>query len=112
MLVNHSVVSDSLQLHGLYLTRLLLSMEFSRQEYWSWLAFPSLGNLLDPGIEPRSPLLQADYLLSEPPGKPLLPCPPPGDLANRGIEPRSPASQADLYCLSHQGSPRILEWEA
>jgi len=46
------------------------SMEFSRQEYWSGLPFPSPGNPLNPGIEPRSPTLQADTLLSEPPGKP------------------------------------------
>ena len=46
------------------------SMEFSRQEYWSALPFPSPGNLPNPGIEPRSPALQADSLLSEPPGKP------------------------------------------
>ena len=37
-----------------------LSMEFSRQEYWSGLPFPSPGDLLNPGIEPRSPALQAD----------------------------------------------------
>ena len=47
-----------------------LSMEFSRQEYWSGLPFPSPGDLPDPGIEPRSPALQADALPSEPPGKP------------------------------------------
>ena len=47
-----------------------LSMGFSRQEYWSGLAFPSPGDLLDPGIKPRSPALQADSLLSKPPGKP------------------------------------------
>ena len=49
-----------------------LSMEFSRQEYWSGLSFPSPGDLPDPGIEPGSPTLQADNLWSEPPGKPLL----------------------------------------
>ena len=37
-----------------------LSMEFSRQEYWSGLTCPPPGDLLDPGIEPRSPALQAD----------------------------------------------------
>ena len=37
-----------------------LSVEFSRQEYWSGLPFPSTGDLPDPGIEPRSPALQAD----------------------------------------------------
>ena len=46
-----------------------LSMEFSRQEYWNRLSFPSPGNLSDPGFEPRSLALQADSLLSEPPGK-------------------------------------------
>ena len=46
------------------------SMEFSRQEYWSGLSFPSPGDLPNPGIEPRSPTLLADALLSEPPGKP------------------------------------------
>ena len=45
-------------------------MEFSRQEYWSGLPFPSPGDLPDPGIEPESPILQADSLPSEPPGKP------------------------------------------
>ena len=44
-----------------------LSMEFSRQAYWSGLSFPSPGDLPDPGIEPRSPALQADALPSEPP---------------------------------------------
>ena len=45
------------------------SMGFSRQGYWSGLPFPSPGDLPDPGIEPRSPTLQADALPSEPPGK-------------------------------------------
>ena len=45
------------------------SMGFSRQEYWSELPFPSPGDLPDPGIEPRSPALQADSLPSEPPRK-------------------------------------------
>ena len=44
-------------------------MEFSRQEYWSGLPFPSPGDLPDPGFEPRSPTLQTDALPSEPPGK-------------------------------------------
>ena len=46
-----------------------LSMEFSRQEYWSGLPLPSPGDLLDPGIKSGSPALQADALPSEPPGK-------------------------------------------
>ena len=48
------------------------SMGFSRQECWSGLPFPSPGDLPYPGIEPRSPVLKADALPSEPPGKPVL----------------------------------------
>ena len=47
-----------------------MSMEFSRQEYWSGLPFPFPGDLSDPQIEPESPALQGDSLLSEPPVKP------------------------------------------
>ena len=46
-----------------------LSTEFSRQEYWSGLPFPPPGGLLNPGIEPWSPALQAD-LPTKPSGKP------------------------------------------
>ena len=46
------------------------SVEFSRQDYWSGLPFPSPGELPDPGIEPRSPALWADALPSQPPEKP------------------------------------------
>ena len=42
------------------------SMGFSRQEYWSWLPFPSPRDFPETGIEPRSPALQADTLTSEP----------------------------------------------
>ena len=38
-----------------------LSMGFSRQEYWSGLPYPSPGDLPNPGIEPGSPALQADF---------------------------------------------------
>ena len=47
-----------------------LSMGFSGQVYWSGLPFPSPEDLPNPGIEPGSPALQADSLLSKPPGKP------------------------------------------
>ena len=47
-----------------------LSMEFSRQEYWSGLPFPSPGDLSDPGIEPASPALAGgQFSTTEPPGK-------------------------------------------
>ena len=58
-----SVTSDSLHLRG-------LSVASSRQECWSGLPFPSPGDLPDSGIEPGSPALQADSLLSELPRKP------------------------------------------
>ena len=46
-----------------------LAMDFSRQEYWNGLPFPSPGNLPNAGIEPRYPAFQADSLPSEPPGR-------------------------------------------
>ena len=47
-----------------------LSMGVPRQEYWEEYRqeFPSPGDLLGPGIQPKSPALQADSLPSEPPG--------------------------------------------
>ena len=48
------------------------SLEFSRPEYRSRLPFPSPRDLPDPGIEPRSPALQVDFLPAEPPGKPRI----------------------------------------
>ena len=45
-------------------------MDFSRQEYWGGLLFPSPGHLPDPGIKLGSAMLQANSLPSEPPGKP------------------------------------------
>ena len=47
-----------------------LSMELSRQEYWSGLPFLPPGNLPDSGFEFRSPAMQADSLPPDPPGKP------------------------------------------
>ena len=46
-----------------------LSMGFCRQEYWSGLPFPSLGDLPDPGIEPMSPALAGGFFTAEPSGK-------------------------------------------
>ena len=48
-----------------------LSMGFSRQEYWSGLPFASPRDLPEPGIEPGSPALQEDSLLSDPLEKPM-----------------------------------------
>ena len=48
-----------------------LFMEFSRQEYWPGLPFPSPGDLPDPGIKPRYPALETDCLLSESLRKPI-----------------------------------------
>ena len=48
-----------------------LSLEFSRQEYWSGLPFPTSGDLPDPGIEPMSPALAGGFFTIEPSGKPI-----------------------------------------
>ena len=70
--VSHSVVSDSATPQTVA-CQAPLSMEFSRQEYWSGLPHPPPGDLPDPGIKPvltLSPALQADSSLPELPGKP------------------------------------------
>ena len=67
--VRHSVMSNSLQPYGLS-SAIPLSMGFPRQEYWSWLPFPSLGDLPDLGIKPESPALAGGFFATEPPGKP------------------------------------------
>ena len=58
--ISSSVISNSLQPHVVHLAP--LSMEFSRQEYWSGLLFPSPGDLPNPGIKLESPALQTDRL--------------------------------------------------
>ena len=68
-LVTQSHISDCLRPHELWPAKLLCPRGFSRIEYWSGLSCPPPGDLPDPGIEPRSPALQADSLPSEPPGK-------------------------------------------
>ena len=68
--LSHSVVSDSLQRYGMKPARLLCPWGFSRQQYWSGLPCPPPGDLPNPEVKPRSPALQADSLLTEPPGKP------------------------------------------
>ena len=65
-------MSDSLQPVDCSLHRASLSMEFSRQEYWSGLPFLSPGVVPDPGIKSASCAFQADALLSESPGKPSV----------------------------------------
>ena len=86
-----------------------LSMGFSRQEYQSGLPCPLPGDLPHPGIEPRSPALQADSLPSEPPGK--LKNTGMGSLSLlQGIFLTQESNQRLLHCkwilyqLSYQGS--------
>ena len=66
--VSRSVESDSATLWTVACQGLRF-MGFSRQAFWSGLPFFSPGDLPHPGIEPGSCALQADSLLSEPPGK-------------------------------------------
>ena len=71
-----------------------LSMGFSRSEYWSGLPFPSPGNLLNPGIDPRSPALQADSLPTE-----LL-----NRQASLGNAGRQPGKNMGLTGLKHRSA--------
>ena len=66
--LSRSVVSDSMWPHGLQPARLLCPWGFSREFYWSGLPGPPPGDIPSPGIELRSPVLQADFFLTEPPG--------------------------------------------
>ena len=63
--LSRSSLSDSLR-SGAVAHQARLSTRFLRQEYWSGLSFPYPGDLPDPGIKPRSPALQEDFLPSEP----------------------------------------------
>ena len=90
-----------------------LSMGFSRKEYWSGLPRPPPGDLPNPAIEPRSPALRVDSLLSVPPGKPkntgvgslsLLQRIFPTQKLNRGLL----HCRRILYQLNYQGSPTCI----
>ena len=72
LLFSCSVVSDSFVTPWTEAHQVPLSMGFSRQEYWSGLAFPSPEDLPNSGIESKSPTLQADSLPVEPQGKPKM----------------------------------------
>ena len=74
VVVNHSVVSDSLATPQTVARRAPLSMGFPRQEYWSGLPFPSLGDLPHPGIKPMSLALAGGFFITKLPGKPMKPC--------------------------------------
>ena len=74
-------VAQLLSFVGLFVTlwtvehQALLSREFSKQEYWNGLPFPTPGDLPDPGIEPASlasPALAGEFFTTVPPGKPLI----------------------------------------
>ena len=88
-------------------------MEFSKKEIWSGQPSPSPGDLFNPGIEPRSPTLQADSLPAEAQGKPkitgvgsisLLQRTFPAQESNRRLLHCKPI----LYQLSYHGSPNCM----
>ena len=112
--LSHSVMSNCLRPHGLQPIRFLCPWGFSRQAYWSGLPCPPPEDLPNPGIEPRSPTLQADSLPSEPPGKPMsnevgsLPLLQ-GIFPTQILNPGLPHCRQILYHLSHHESPRELE---
>ena len=107
-----SVLSDSLQPHGLYTVHGILQARILE-----WVAFPFSRGSSSPGIEPRSPTLQVDSLPAEPQGKPKNTGVGSLSLLQRifltqGSNPGLPHCRWILYQLSHKRSPRILEWVA
>ena len=88
------------------------SMEFSRQEYWNGYPFPSPGDLPNPGMERRSPALQANSLPPEPQGKPKTTGV--GSLPLlQGIFPTQELNRGLLHCrrilyqMNYEGSPLV-----
>ena len=67
-------MSDSLAIPWTEAHQALLSIGFPRQEYWSGLPFPSLGDVPDPGIKLASPGLAGRFFTTEPPGKSIFVC--------------------------------------
>ena len=106
--LSSSVMSNSLQTYGLQSIRLLCPLEYFRQEYWSVSPCPPPGDLSNPGIKPRSPMLQVDSLPTEPQRSPrILECvthPFYRDLPDPGIEPGSPALKADSLSAELPGN--------
>ena len=102
--VSRSVVFDSANLWTVT-HQAPLSMGFPRQESWSGLPCPFPGDLPNPGIKPRSLLLQADSLLSEPPQKPEEPANA-GEIRDTGPIPWSGRS-LDEGMATHSS---ILAW--
>ena len=120
--VTHSVVSDSVQPHGLYVAHQApLPTGFSRQEYSSGLPLPPPGDFPDSRIKPKSlvsPALQADALLAEPLGKPKvlvarscptlgdsMDCSPPGSSVHRILQTRI-LEQVAIAFSSGSSQPR------
>ena len=90
----------------------LLFMGFLQVRMLEWVTIPSSRDLPNPGIEPRSPTLQADSLPSQPPGKPKSTGL--GSLTHlQGIFPTQESNRGLLHCrrilyqLSYQESPQI-----
>ena len=89
-------------------------MEFFRQEYWSGLPFPSLGDHPNLGIEPRSPALEADSSASEPPAGERLKFAPGGQELGSPRHPQhlvlwaSGSCSPNLATMSHPGPAPLL----
>ena len=94
-----------LQRHGLYAAHQApLSMELSRQEYWSGLPFPSPGGLPDPGITPASPSLAGRFFTPAPPGRPQG--------ARRGrLQPRPNAASLRHWVLIYEQELKAVSGE-
>ena len=95
------VISNSLVTPWTVACQAPLSMEFSRQEYWSGLPFPPPRDLPDLGIEPGAPTVQVDSLASEPPGKPL----------NKGRCPVSVEGNRAVIFILCSGASSSTTWD-
>ena len=104
--LSNSVVSNSLQSHGLYVAHQApLSMEFSRQEYWSGLPFPPPGDLLNPGIKPEffiSPALAGRFFTIQFSSVQSLSC------VLLFVTPWTAARHASLSITNYRSLPKLM----
>ena len=90
---------------GTVIYKALLSIGFSWKEYWNWFPCSPPANLPDPGIEPTSPVspaLQADYSITEPPGKPSA------SVLSKNIQSWFPLGQTGLVILQSKGLSKVF----
>ena len=110
-MLSHLVMSNSYATPWTVACQVPLSMEFSRQEYWSGLPFFHPGDLPDPGTEHAAPALAGGFFGTEPPGKPHRPnCIPHKDANVQFAVPMKVTDFGNRIFVGDQVEMRSLGW--